>query len=176
MSDDLHANPLIAVVDEVYRLQGRFKSLFSEVQGASGLSPLRNLVLSAVLEAKVSPTVPQIGRSLGYPRQIIQRIANELIELGLLEKAPNPHHKRASLLIATPKAYQLKEKSDKTALAIAAAFLKTIDAGKCEEIAAILRDFRAELEDYTRSRNKISLDATTELSPAGALVVQESVD
>ena len=48
------------------------------------------LVLSAVAGALSPPTVPQIGRSLGHPRQVIQRIADALVARGLIGFEDNP--------------------------------------------------------------------------------------
>jgi DNA-binding MarR family transcriptional regulator len=107
MTQAINANALHAVINEVLRLQGRFETLFADVHSGPRLSTLQMLVLSAVIKARVPLTVPQIGRNLGYPRQAIQRAANDLVESGLLTKAPNPHHKRAVLLMPTPLARRM---------------------------------------------------------------------
>src|SRR5882724_3839651 len=91
-------HPLVHLIDEVIRLRGRLQSLFAGVGAASGLAPMESTVLTAVVESHTTPTVSQIGRSLGHPRQVIQRAANNLIAARLLETTPNPGHKRAALL------------------------------------------------------------------------------
>lgn len=146
-------NPLIMVVDEAARFQGRVKRLFDEAQSRSGLSNLESLVLAAVTEADIPPTVPQIGRSLGHPRQVIQRAANELIAAGLVEKLPNPHHKRAALLKATDKGMKLEHQATEKALAVANTFLNNIDETKCARVAQDLRDLRQAIEAYARRRD-----------------------
>src|SRR6267142_768778 len=73
------SNPLVCLVDEVMRLQGRFKSIFAVSDGVTGLPSMELTVLTAVVEAAGAPTVPQIGRSLGRPRQVIQRAANAFL-------------------------------------------------------------------------------------------------
>jgi len=149
----LKANALVQLVDEVSRLQGRFKSLFAEISASTGLNAMENLVLNAIAEADRSPTVPQIGRSLGHPRQVIQRTVNELIEQGYLLKQPNPDHKRAPLFELTKQGRQLKQRSDRQALAIAEAFFEDVPAKKCQQLASGLNEVRKGIERFARERN-----------------------
>ena len=101
MDSSILRHPLTSLVDELARLHGRFKSAFAAARDETGLGSTELLVLNAVVEAERPPTVPQIGRSFGQPRQLVQRAANSLIARGLIEAAPNPDHKRAVLLRAT---------------------------------------------------------------------------
>jgi DNA-binding MarR family transcriptional regulator len=105
-------HPLVGLIDETSRLNGRLKSLFAEARRGAGLGDSELAVLSAVVEAERPPTVPQIGRSFGQPRQQIQRAANSLMGAGLIEAIPNPDHKRASLLRATESGISLKRRAD----------------------------------------------------------------
>jgi len=146
------SNPLVRVIDEVVRLQGRLKSIFAESNGVTGLPSMELTVLTAVVEAASAPTVPQIGRSLGRPRQVIQRAANALIGAGLIEAAPNPHHKRALLLLPTRRGRALKRKADARARRTADSFLRRIDAARCSRMAEDLRELRGEIEAYLRAK------------------------
>src|SRR6266540_1759526 len=92
-----HSNPVAILLDEVIRAQGRLRSVFADVNSATGLTSMEATVLTAIVEARAAPTVPQIGRSLSHPRQVIQRAATTLIQTGLIETRPNPDHKRAPL-------------------------------------------------------------------------------
>jgi DNA-binding MarR family transcriptional regulator len=146
------SNPLVRLTDEVVRLQGRVKSIFAQSSGVTGLPSMELTVLTAVVEAASAPTVPQIGRSLGRPRQVIQRASNALIESGLIEAVPNPHHKRAPLLLATRRGKSLKRKADACALKAANAFLRRIDAARCSRLAEGLRELRGDIETYLRTQ------------------------
>lgn len=154
----LRSNPLIQLVDEVSRLQGRIGSLFAAVHAESGLKSMEDLVLNAVCEADSPPTVPQIGRSLGHPRQVIQRAVNDLSRDGLIERLPNPDHKRAPLLTVTGRGKQLKALTDGLALGIANAFLQQDDPGRCERLAKELREVRRALEAFSRETQQGSAD------------------
>jgi DNA-binding MarR family transcriptional regulator len=46
-------------------------------------------------------TVPQMGRSLALSRQFVQRTVNDAAAHGLVDFAPNPAHKRSSLIRLT---------------------------------------------------------------------------
>ncbi len=146
----LRANPLIQLLDEVSRLQGRFGSLFAEVHAESGLKHMENLVLNAIVEADTPPTAAQIGRSLGHPRQVVQRAVNDLADDGFLERLPNPDHKRAPLLAVTRKGEQLKERTDRMALAICDAFFQEANPVRCSQLVADLRQQRRALEAFAR--------------------------
>jgi DNA-binding MarR family transcriptional regulator len=148
MGGTVTSNPFLAVIDEILRLQNRFEDLFADLSEASHLSTLQKLVIFAVFEAPVPQTVPQIGRDLGHPRQVIQRIANELVDEGLLEKAPNPHHKRAMLLLPTEKAQDMKRQAEARAFETADAFLSNFSARRCEDLAGELGALRQALEAY----------------------------
>lgn len=152
MSGAVTDNPLLAVIDEMLRLQSCFEELFAEVANASSLSTLQKLVVFAVFEAPVPPTVPQIGRDLGHPRQVIQRVVNELVDAGLMEKAPNPHHKRASLLIPTEKAKKMSREAEARAFDTAEAFLGTINAMRCNNLIRELKALRQAIEAYTQDK------------------------
>lgn len=143
-------NPMVKLVDEVTRLQGRLQHLFTGVREESGLGSTDNLVLAAILESDNPPTVPQIGRSLGHPRQVIQRSVNKLEASGLIAKLPNPAHKRAPLLSATPRGTALKQRADRLALASAERFLAGVDRERFTQLAAELREARRTIEAYLR--------------------------
>ena len=149
---ELKSNPLIMLVDEVSRLQGRFKSLFAAVHAQTGLRAMEDLVLNAIAEADWSPTVPQIGRSLGHPRQVIQRAVNDLVDGGYLKPLPNPDHKRAPLFELTARGRELKARSDSQALQLADAFLEHTDARECEVLARELKSVRKAIEAFSRER------------------------
>jgi DNA-binding MarR family transcriptional regulator len=50
--------------------------------------------------------VAWIARDLGANRQNVQRIINDLHKDGLIVFAPNPHHRRAQLVVITDKGRQ----------------------------------------------------------------------
>jgi DNA-binding MarR family transcriptional regulator len=144
-------HPLVGLSDELIRLNGRLKGMFAGARRSEGLGDSELMVLNGVVEADRPPTVPQIGRSLGQPRQVVQRAANSLMDAGLIEAEPNPDHKRAVLLRATDQGTALKREIDARADAIAEQVAADIDADRVRQAAALLRDIRKELEARLRA-------------------------
>jgi DNA-binding MarR family transcriptional regulator len=138
--------------DEVARLRGRMRALYAETRAASGLAEMELTVLTAVVNAGEAPTVAQIGRSLGHPRQVVQRAANGLAALGLITFADNPDHKRASLIVASDAGRALKADDHKRAHAVTDALLARIDSATFAAAAGQLHIIRSEIEAYLRER------------------------
>lgn len=144
-------HPLVGLSDELIRLNGRMKALFAGARRSEGLGDSELSVLNAVVEADRPPTVSQIGRSFGQPRQLVQRAANSLIEAGLVEAMSNPDHKRAVLLRATDEGVVLKREIDARADAIAATIAAGIDEENVRGATTALRALRKQLEERLRS-------------------------
>ena len=138
--------------DEVARLRGRMNELFASTRAASGLGAMELTVLTAVVNAASPPTVAQIGRSLGHPRQVVQRAANQLADRGLVEFADNPDHKRASLIVATADGRALKAADHARAQKVAQSIVARVGAGAFSESADRLHAIRTEIEDFLRRR------------------------
>lgn len=139
--------------DEVARLRGRIRALFEDVRAQAGLAEMELTVLTAVCNAKRATTVAQIGRSLGHPRQVVQRAANRLVELGLAELAGNPDHKRASLLLPTDAGRKLKAADHRRSVAVTSALLERIEASAFAEAADGLHAIRTGIEAFLKERN-----------------------
>lgn len=145
-------NPFIDLIDRTARLQGRLKGAFTDSRLSTSLGETELTVLNAVTEAPTPPTVPQIGRALGHPRQVIQRAANSLMAAGLIESGENPEHKRAVLLMPTPAGLALKQEANRRADAIAADLLTGVDAQLVIEATRLLESIRLQLEAHLRTR------------------------
>ena len=128
---------IAALIDAVGRTRGRLKSCYAPAQAASGLTD-------------TEPTVAQIGRSLGHPRQVVQRAANQLIASGLVLPIANPDHKRAPLLRPTLEGSALAAETSARAEAITARLAARIDTVLVVEATLALNRFRAQLEAIVR--------------------------
>ena len=152
MNDDVESrNALVALVDEVSRLHGRLRSAFAETRRSVELGDTELMVLTAVVAADHAPTVSRIGRSLGYPRQIVQRAANALVAEGMIATMPNPDHKRAPLLVASNKGRALKAQADEIADGIAARLAEGMDMAAIANVADHLFEVRKNLEQRMRA-------------------------
>lgn len=68
-----------------------------------GLTSARWQILGAIVFADRPQPVAWLARDLGANRQNVQRIANDLEKEGLISFEPNPHHRRAQLVVLTEK-------------------------------------------------------------------------
>jgi len=146
-------HPFVQVIDECIRLNSRLRTVFKDVTAMSGLAPMENLVLIAVAGAQSPPTVPQIGRSLGHPRQVIQRAADSLIIAGLIQPASNPDHKRARLLRPTDARLALHKAMELRTDEAAEALFEAEEVKECEKLAHDMHVLRIKIEARLRKRN-----------------------
>ena len=78
------------LVADVYEAAGALRRLGERTARAEGLTQARWQVLSVASEEAL--TVPQAARRLGVTRQNVQRVANDLVELGHAAYTANPDH------------------------------------------------------------------------------------
>ncbi|MGW2627875.1 MarR family winged helix-turn-helix transcriptional regulator [Streptomyces chattanoogensis] len=76
-----------------------------ELEG-TGMTAGEHALLDA-LRSQGPRTVPQLARTLGLDRQPVQRWVNHAAELGLVVTAPNPAHRRSSLIELTAEGSEL---------------------------------------------------------------------
>ncbi|MGW4872591.1 MarR family winged helix-turn-helix transcriptional regulator [Streptomyces chartreusis] len=88
------------LIADVLEAAGALRRLGDETAGAEGLTQARWQVLSVVSDEPL--TIPQAARRLGVSRQNIQRVANDLVSLGLAAYRDNPDHRGSPLLTMTP--------------------------------------------------------------------------
>jgi DNA-binding MarR family transcriptional regulator len=97
--DELFEQLIIAV----FRLNGRLIDAGNHLVGEIGLTSAWWQVLGALSLSSTPLPVAHIARNMGLSRQSVQRIADLLVEKGLLRFEDNPHHQRAKLAVLTTK-------------------------------------------------------------------------
>jgi DNA-binding MarR family transcriptional regulator len=88
---------------ETFRLNGRLLIVGDRLVAPLGLTSARWQVLGAVAYAPHPGPVAHLARDMGQTRQNVRRIVGDLVLDGLLELRPNPHHRRAPLVVLTAK-------------------------------------------------------------------------
>lgn len=146
---DSYATP-VRLLDALARLHGRLRSVFDAAREGSGLNNMEHTVLAAVAEARTPPTVSQIGRSLGHPRQVIQRAANTLIAKDLIASSENPDHKRACLLEATDAGRLIQAEANRRAAEISARLMQQLDEVQLLAVVDQLEIVRAAIDAGVR--------------------------
>ena len=88
---------------DLFRLTSLILTAGDRLVAPLGLTSARWQILGAIAAAERPQPVAWIARDLGANRQNVQRIVNDLYEEGLVSFEPNPHHRRAQLVVLTDK-------------------------------------------------------------------------
>jgi DNA-binding MarR family transcriptional regulator len=135
------------LVLETFRLNGRLLASGDALVADLGLTSARWQVLGAMALSPVPLSVPQIARNMGLTRQAVQRLANEMQADGLVRFAPNPHHRRAKLVLLTAKGKTAFAAAMKRQDSWANELGRGLSGKQIEAAAATLRTIRQRLDD-----------------------------
>ncbi|MBA1347614.1 MarR family winged helix-turn-helix transcriptional regulator [Rhizobium sp. WYCCWR 11146] len=100
---------LTDLILDLFRLNNRMINAGDKLVDGLGLTSARWHVLGTVATAGRPQPVAWLARDMGANRQNVQRIVNDLEKEGLLAFQPNPHHRRAQLVVLTDKGNQAYE-------------------------------------------------------------------
>lgn len=88
---------------DLLRLNSRLLTAGDRLVAPLGLTSARWQILGTMIAAVRPQPVAWIARDMGANRQNVQRIVNDLARDGLVTFQPNPHHRRAQLVVLTDK-------------------------------------------------------------------------
>jgi DNA-binding MarR family transcriptional regulator len=97
------ADALTELIIDVFRLNALLLTAGDRMVAPLGLTSTRWQVLRAIVDAERAQPVAWLARDMGGNRQNVQRIVNDLQEMGFVTLEENPHHRRASLVVLTEK-------------------------------------------------------------------------
>ena len=100
------AEALTDLILSVFRVNNLAATWGDRLVAPLGLTSARWQILGAIVSADRPQPVAWLARDLGANRQNVQRIVNDLAQDGLIEFKPNPHHRRAQLVVLTKKGRQ----------------------------------------------------------------------
>lgn len=111
-----------------------------------GLTSARWQVLGTIVAAERAQPVAWLARDMGANRQNVQRVVNDLLREGFVSAAPNPHHRRASLVVLTDKGQHAFDR----AMALKAPWMNRlvsdIEVNDIEAMQRVLASLRAKLD------------------------------
>jgi DNA-binding MarR family transcriptional regulator len=87
------------LVADVYELAGVSRGSSEQIASEQGQTVARWHLMSVLSDQAF--TVPAIARRLGLTRQSVQRVADELVDEGMVERSGNPDHQRSPLFALT---------------------------------------------------------------------------
>lgn len=103
---------LSRLVWDILQMSNRLVEAGNRLSAPFGLTAARWQVMGVIVHDPA--TVADVARRLSQTRQNVQRLADEMVRLGLAAYHPNPRHARAKLLAPTPQgadAYRLLMKA-----------------------------------------------------------------
>ena len=86
---------------ELFRLNNRMLTAGDRLVADLGLTSARWQVIGTIVASDRPQPVAWLARDMGGNRQNVQRIVNNLATEGLVAFQPNPHHRRAQLVVLT---------------------------------------------------------------------------
>ncbi len=98
---------------EIFRINGRLLVAGDRLTAKLGLTSARWQVLGAVRRGEEPGTVADIARRMGLQRQSVQRVVDLLRDESVVKLVDNPNHRRAKLVMLTPKGSSLLERVDR---------------------------------------------------------------
>jgi len=138
---------LSALVLDLFKLSSRMLAAGDRLVAELGLTSARWQVLGTIVAATRPQPVAWLARDMGAKRQNVQRIVNDLVNEGLVGLAPNPHHRRASLVVLTDRGQQAFD----AAMCLQAPWINRLAeglaAGDIETTHGVIRAVRRKLED-----------------------------
>jgi DNA-binding MarR family transcriptional regulator len=132
------------IVLEVLRLNRLMLDAGDALTAPLGLTSARWQVLG-VVEHGPAP-VAQVARTMGLKRQTVQETANGLEAAGFIEFAPNPRHRRAKLLVMTPKGDAAMEELRRRHASWANELAESHQAAALQSVVTALSKIRTTLE------------------------------
>lgn len=97
---------LTDLILDLFRVNSRVLAAGDRLVAGLGLTSARWQVLGTIVAADRSQPVAWLARDMGANRQNVQRIVNDLEREKLVAFQPNPHHRRAQLVVLTDKGKQ----------------------------------------------------------------------
>ena len=133
---------------EVFRLNGRLLAAGDGLTADLGLTSARWQVLGAIEAEGLS--VAQIARAMGLARQSVQRLADLLVDEGIVAYRDNPEHQRAKLVELTSEGRRKLDKLNRRQIAWANAIARGVSAAELKSAHRVLRSLGAALDRSAR--------------------------
>jgi len=135
---------------ETFRCNGRLLAAGDRLVAKLGLTSARWQVLGAIAYSPAAEPVARLARNMGVHRQGVQRIVNELEKEGLVEFRPNPHHRRANLVVLTAQGREIYEEAGQLQAPWVNALSEGVAAGDIALATQVIRTLRQRLEEQSK--------------------------
>jgi DNA-binding MarR family transcriptional regulator len=147
-------HPANALVLEVFRLNGALIRHGDALVKPLGLTSARWQVLGSIAHGQGTFSVARLADNMGLARQSVQRIVDELAEAGLVGFADNPAHKRARLVVMTPRGHRVFARATEIWAPVADAMLAGLDPRQLRKTTENLVALRNQLDRQTNGSSE----------------------
>lgn len=138
--------PLTPLFISVFRLNGALIAAGDRLVADLDLTSARWQVLGVVANVPAPLSVASIARTIGLTRQGVRGVTAELVTSGLVEFRPNPHHRRAQLVVLTAKGRDVEHAARLRQIPWAIALGEGLEQRHIGEAATLLQTVLARLE------------------------------
>jgi DNA-binding MarR family transcriptional regulator len=145
--------PLTPLFISVFRLNGALIAAGDRLVADLDLTSARWQVLGVVANVPAPLSVASIARTIGLTRQGVRAVTAELLASGLVELKPNPHHRRAQLVVLTARGKNVEHAARLRQIPWATALGKDLKVRHIEEAATLLQTVLARLEQQAAMGN-----------------------
>ena len=129
---------LNSIIHETFQLNGTLLARGNEIAKPFGLTSARWQVLSAIdLEGRPL-TVSQIARRMGLTRQSVQRIINDLTELGMVTSSLNVDHKRSLLFSLSELGAESLQKTENVQMTVVNEIAEVCTVDQLSEVLRVM--------------------------------------
>lgn len=142
----LAGTALTELILDLFSLNSRIVAAGDRLVAGLGLTSARWQILGTIVAADRPQPVAWLARDMGANRQNVQRIVNDLEKEGLVGFQPNPHHRRAQLVVLTDKGRQTFD----AAMRLQAPWINRLSKGlqveDIETTRTVMSELRSRLE------------------------------
>jgi len=138
---------LTDVILDIFRVNSLLLLQGDRLVSELGLTSARWQILGAIVYAPRPEPVAWLARDLGGNRQNVQRIVNDLHKDGFVEFQPNPHHRRAQLVVLTEKGRVAFDSAMRLWTPWANSLARGLTIKDIGTMAAVMKALRRKLEE-----------------------------
>lgn len=152
----------------VFAMNGRLIDAGNEMVAHLGLTSAGWQVLAALRYAPEPLPTASIARNMGLTRQAVQRNVDLLTDRGMVNSKPNPHHRRAKLIVLTDTGLDAVRRAERAAAPIDQAIAERVgDQRICDAVATLEAIGVVLAEELSASRRDSSDSARTKRGSKG---------
>jgi len=155
-SDILRAESLTDLILSIFRVNNLALTWGDRLVSPLGLTSARWQILGAIVAAGRPQPVAWLARDLGANRQNVQRIINDLMKEELVSFAPNPHHKRAQLVVLSDKGQQIYDAAVGLYNPLVADLAEGLSLEDIKTARRIMAGLRAKFEAFHDAPNDVA--------------------